>query len=120
MPKVKSTILFMLLLSAMVGQNHKITENYKAAVRIKLHLDDNPLLYMDEPKSAYLNTAHKECRGLIIYYETRQFYGFQSKMNALDRAATRYKQTRYNQVSPKQKESNIRYNYFSTGSSGRD
>ena len=49
----------MLLLSAMVGQNHKITENYKAAVRIKLHLDNNPLLYMDEPKSAYLNTAHK-------------------------------------------------------------
>lgn len=110
----------MLLLGAMVGQDHDVTENYKAAVRIKLRLDDNPLLYMDEPKSAHLNTAHKESRGFIEFYEARQRHRLQSKMNGLDRAAKRYEQTRYNQALPKQKESNIRYHYFSTGSSGRD
>ena len=119
--KIKGAILFILLIGAMVGQNLQMKENYKAAVRIKLRLDDNPLLYMNEPKSAHLNIAYEESRGFIVFYETRQIHQLQSKMNGIDQAAKRYGQTQYDQTIPTpKKRPNIRYNYFSTGLSDRD
>lgn len=118
--KIQYLFILIILGGSIYGQSLQQQKDYKAAVRIKLRLDDNPLLYMDEPTSAHLNTAHDESVGFIVFYENRQLKKLQTKMNRLDAAAKRYHQTKYNQTLPKRKQPHIRYNYFSVSSAGRD
>ena len=44
--------------------NDPSSDNYKIALRMKLRMEANPILYMDEPKSALLNNVFETCNRL--------------------------------------------------------
>ena len=88
-------------------------ENYKIALRMKLKLDMDPLLYMDEPKSAHLNTVHHESKYYVVLDELGEKKQLQTKVNQITEAAIRYNQTKYDQIIPVKIKVNVRYNYFS-------
>ena len=88
-------------------------ENYKIALRMKLKLDADPLLYMDEPKSAHLNTVHHESKYYVVLDELGEKKQLQTKVNQITEAAIRYNQTKYDQTIPVKIKVNVRYNYFS-------
>ena len=88
-------------------------ENYKIALRMKLKLDMDPLLYMDEPKSAHLNTVHHESKYYVVLDELGEKKQLQTKVNQIKEAVIRYKQTKYDQIIPVKVQSHVRYNYFS-------
>tara|TARA_B100002049_G_C15913394_1_gene304922 strand:+ start:134 stop:505 length:372 start_codon:yes stop_codon:yes gene_type:complete len=88
-------------------------ENYKIALRMKLKLDADPLLYMDEPKSAHLNTVHHESKYYVVLDELGEKKQLQTKVNQITEAAIRYNQTKYDQIIPAKIKVNVRYNYFS-------
>ena len=88
-------------------------ENYKIALRMKLKLDADPLLYMDEPKSAHLNTVHHESKYYVVLDELGEKKQLQTKVNQITEAAIRYNQTKYDQIIPVKIKVNVRYNYFS-------
>ena len=88
-------------------------ENYKIALRMKLKLDADPLLYMDEPKSAHLNTVHHESKYYVVLDELGKKKQLQTKVNQIKVAAIRYNQTKYDQIIPVKIKVNVRYNYFS-------
>ena len=88
-------------------------ENYKIALRMKLKLDADPLLYMDEPKSAHLNTVHHESKYYVVLDELGEKKQLQTKVNEITEAAIRYNQTKYDQIIPVKVKVNVRYNYFS-------
>ena len=88
-------------------------ENYKIALRMKLKLDADPLLYMDEPKSAHLNTVHHESKYYVVLDELGKKKQLQTKVNQIKEAAIRYNQTKYDQIIPVKIKVNVRYNYFS-------
>ena len=88
-------------------------ENYKIALRMKLKLDADPLLYMDEPKSAHLNTVHHESKYYVVLDELGKKKQLQTKVNQITEAAIRYNQTKYDQIIPAKIKVNVRYNYFS-------
>ena len=88
-------------------------ENYKIALRMKLKLDADPLLYMDEPKSAHLNTVHQESKYYVVLDELGKKKQLQTKVNQIKEAAIRYNQTKYDQIIPVKIKVNVRYNYFS-------
>ena len=88
-------------------------ENYKIALRMKLKLDADPLLYMDEPKSAHLNTVHYESKYYVVLDELGEKKQLQTKVNQITEAAIRYNQTKYDQIIPVKIKVNVRYNYFS-------
>ena len=88
-------------------------ENYKIALRMKLKLDADPLLYMDEPKSAHLNTVHHESKYYVVLDELGEKKQLQTKVNQIKEAAIRYNQTKYDQIIPAKIKVNVRYNYFS-------
>ena len=88
-------------------------ENYKIALRMKLKLDMDPLLYMDEPKSAHLNTVHHESKYYVVLDELGKKKQLQTKVNQITEAAIRYNQTKYDQTIPVKIKVNVRYNYFS-------
>ena len=88
-------------------------ENYKIALRMKLKLDADPLLYMDEPKSAHLNTVHHESKYYVVLDELGKKKQLQTKVNQITEAAIRYNQTKYDQIIPIKIKVNVRYNYFS-------
>ncbi len=88
-------------------------ENYKIALRMKLKLDADPLLYMDEPKSAHLNTVHHESKYYVVLDELGKKKQLQTKVNQIKEAAIRYNQTKYDQIIPAKIKVNVRYNYFS-------
>jgi len=49
----KYSLIILFLMSVVFCQsNDKSIENYKIALRMKLRMESNPILYMDEPKSA--------------------------------------------------------------------
>ena len=88
-------------------------ENYKIALRMKLKLDADPLLYMDEPKSAHLNTVHHESKHYVVLDELGEKKQLQTKVNQIKEAVIRYKKTKYDQIIPVKIKVNVRYNYFS-------
>ena len=88
-------------------------ENYKIALRMKLKLDADPLLYMDEPKSAHLNTVHHESKYYVLLDELGEKKQLQTKVNQITEAAIKYNQTKYDQIIPVKIKVNVRYNYFS-------
>ena len=47
------------------------SDNYKTSLRMKLAIDKNPALYLDEPLSADLEKIHKACKVYIYLYERK-------------------------------------------------
>ena len=88
-------------------------ENYKIALRMKLKLDADPLLYMDEPKSAHLNTVHYESKYYVVLDELGEKKQLQTKVNQITAAVIRYNRTKYDQIIPVKIKVNVQYNYFS-------
>ena len=63
----KYFIITLLLISSIFCQiNDPSSENYKSALRMKLRMEANPRLYMDEPRSALLNNVFDNCNKYIL------------------------------------------------------
>ena len=89
------------------------SENYKIALRMKLRMEANPRLYMDEPKSALLNKVLKNCNDYILLDEKGYDKVLNRKIVQITNHAKSFSKTKYNQPVKKKKPSNIRYHYFS-------
>ncbi len=112
---IRERICIILFFTGCLSGQVKIepNENYKIALRMKLKLDADPLLYMDEPKSAHLNTVHHESKYYVVLDELGEKKQLQTKVNQITEAAIRYNQTKYDQIIPAKIKVNVRYNYFS-------
>ena len=92
------------------------TNDYNATLRMKLAIDKNPALHLDEPISADLEKIHKSCKVYIYLYEKKsdidlvQLGGNEVKMNV-----EKMKKKIYNPNLPINTKKNIRYHYFSVG-----
>ena len=112
--KIEHICIILFLTGCLYGQvKIEPHENYKIALRMKLKLDADPLLYMDEPKSAHLNTVHHESKYYVVLDELGEKKQLQTKVNQITEAAIRYNQTKYDQILPVKIKVNVRYNYFS-------
>ena len=88
-------------------------ENYKIAVRMKLRMEANPRLYMNEPKSALLNNIFDNCNDYILLDERGYDKALKRKMIQITNDVKSFSETNYYQPVKKKKPSNIRYHYFS-------
>mgnify|MGYP006992698201 FL=1 len=112
--KIEHICIILFLTGCLYGQvKIEPDENYKIALRMKLKLDADPLLYMDEPKSAHLNTVHHASKYYVVLDELGKKKQLQTKVNQIKEAVIRYKQTKYDQIIPVKVQSHVRYNYFS-------
>ena len=89
------------------------SDNYKIALRMKLRMEVNPILYMDEPKSAHLNNAFEACKDYIILDESGEKGGLNRKMIKITNDVKSFSETKYYQPIIKKNPPNIRYHYFS-------
>ncbi len=116
--KIRPIITFILLcvLSSLSYSQSLATNDYNATLRMKLAIDKNPALYLDEPISADLEKIHKSCKVYIYLYEKKsdielvQLGGNEVKMNV-----EKMKKKIYNPNLPIKTKQNIRYHYFSVG-----
>jgi len=93
--------------------NDKSIENYKIALRMKLRMESNPILYMDEPKSALLNKAYQSCNEYILLDEYGAKKVLKNKMTKITNDIKSFSKIKYEKPIKKKKPSNIRYHYFS-------
>ena len=115
---IRPIITFILLcfLSNFYYVQSLTAEDYNATLRMKLAIDKNPALYLDEPISADLEKIHKSCKVYIYLYEKKsdidliQLGGYEVKMNV-----EKMKKKIYNPNLPIKTKKNIRYHYFSVG-----
>jgi hypothetical protein len=112
MKKYFITILF-LMSSVYCQSNDLSSEDYKAALRMKLRMEANPRLYMDEPKSALLNNVFDNCNNYILLDERGYDEVLKRKMIQITNDVKTFSETKYYQPVKKKKPSNIRYHYFS-------
>jgi hypothetical protein len=116
--KIRPIITFILLcVLSNFSYSQSLTANdYNATLRMKLTIDKNPALYLDEPISADLEKIHKSCKVYIYLYEKKsdidlvRLGGNEVKMNV-----EKMKKKIYNPNLPSKTKTNIRYHYFSVG-----
>tara|TARA_B110000014_G_scaffold158483_1_gene111461 strand:- start:207 stop:530 length:324 start_codon:yes stop_codon:yes gene_type:complete len=89
------------------------SENYKIALRMKLRIESNPRLYMNEPKSALLNNIFDNCNDYILLDERGYDKVLNRKMVQITNDVKSFSETNYYQPVKKKKPSNIHYHYFS-------
>ena len=104
------TLSFGVLLGQSIEQSK---ENYKTAVRMKLKIDDNPLFYMNEPKSAQLSKVFNECETYIFLDENGYKRQLNKKLVDITNEVKTYTNTSYRPKASNKIRSNVRYNYFS-------
>ena len=110
------TFILLCVLSSLSYSQSLATNDYNATLRMKLAIDKNPALYLDEPISADLEKIHKSCKVYIYLYEKKsdielvQLGGNEVKMNV-----EKMKKKIYNPNLPIKTKQNIRYHYFSVG-----
>ena len=110
----KYIIIIISLLGSVFCQTiNEVSDNYKIALRMKLRMEVNPILYMDEPKSAHLNSAFEACKDYIILDESGSKGVLNSKMFKITNDVKSFYETKYYQPIIKKKPPNIRYHYFS-------
>jgi hypothetical protein len=82
---------------------------------MKLRIDVNPLNYMDEPKSAVMNSVDYSS---IAYMDLVDLSASEKAINLrgseIEKGAKEFSKIKYNQKMPTKKYPNIRYNYFSS------
>ena len=110
----KYSLIILFLMSVVFCQsNDKSIENYKIALRMKLRMESNPILYMDEPKSALLNKAYQSCNEYILLDEYGGKKVLKNKMTKITNDIKSFSKIKYEKPIRKKKPSNIRYHYFS-------
>jgi len=110
----KYFIITLLLISSIFCQiNDPSSENYKTALRMKLRMEANLTLYMDEPRSALLNNVFDNCNKYILLDERGYDKVLNRKMIQITNDVKTFSETKYYQTVKKKKPSNIRYHYFS-------
>ena len=113
--KIRPIITF-ILLCVLSNFSYSQSNDYNATLRMKLAIDKNPALYLDEPISADLEKIHKSCKVYIYLYEKKsdidlvKLGGNEVKMNV-----EKMKKKIYNPNLPIKTKKNIRYHYFSVG-----
>ena len=114
----KNNINFLAILtffSLSYGQSLS-TDNYKTTLRMKLAIDKNPALYLDEPLSADLEKIHKACKVYIYLNEKKSDRELiQLSGNEIKMSVEKMNKKIYNPNLPKKTKQNIRYHYFSVG-----
>ena len=68
--KIRPIITFTLL-CVLSNFSYSQSNDYNATLRMKLAIDKNPALYLDEPISADLEKIHKSCKVYIYLYEKK-------------------------------------------------
>jgi len=110
----KYNFIMLILMSLVFCQtNNESNENYKIALRMKLRMEANPLLYMDEPKSALLINVYESCKEYILLHEDGAKKVLKNKMTIITNDIRSFSETKYAKPIRKKKPSNIRYHYFS-------
>jgi len=110
----KYSLIILFLMSVVFCQsNDKSIENYKIALRMKLRMESNPILYMDEPKSALLNKAYQSCNEYILLDKYGAKKVLKNKMTKITNDIKSFSKIKYEKPIRKKKPSNIRYHYFS-------
>ena len=110
----KYSLIILFLMSVVFCQsNDKSIENYKIALRMKLRMESNPILYMDEPKSALLNKAYQSCNEYILLDEYGGKKVLKNKMTKITNDIKSFSKIKYEKPIRKKEPSNIRYHYFS-------
>lgn len=111
---VKLLALFSVLLSA---QKTEPNEAYKTVLRMKLNMDKNPVLYLDELESFQLNKVHQAC---VEYLDLAGVKATENKLiirgNAIKNEVEKLSNIKYDQGMQVNKKKNIRYFYFSSKS----
>ena len=83
---------------------------------MKLAIDKNPALYLDEPLSADLEKIHKACKVYIYLYERKSDSEMiQLSGNEIKMTVEKMNKKIYNPNLPAKTKQNIRYHYFSVG-----
>ena len=109
-------IVALYLLSTLgIAQDKEEAEKYKIVLRMKLRMVIDPLLYLDEPKSAIMNKVHLSSVEYLDSVEAnaskKKLYLQEKKMK---REALEFSRIEYNRKIPVRKTPNIIYNYFSS------
>ena len=92
------------------------SDNYKTTLRMKLEIDKNPALYLDEPLSADLEKIHKACKVYIYLHERKSDSEMiQHSGNEIKMSVERMKKKVYNPNLPIKTKKYIRYQYISVG-----
>jgi|SaaInlV_165m_DNA_2_1040747.scaffolds.fasta_scaffold53525_2 hypothetical protein len=104
-----------ILNDSLLAQEKDQYEKYKIVLRMKLRIDVNPLNYMDEPKSAVMNSVDYSS---IAYMDLVDLSASEKAINLrgseIEKGAKEFSKIKYNQKMPTKKYPNIRYNYFSS------
>ena len=110
-------VIFLISISNFAsGQKSLNTSDYKSAVRIKMLIDENPALYLDEPISVELEKIHKASKVYIYLSEIEADKDLiRLAANELLLAVDEMKKKRYNPNIPIAVKPNIRYHYFFSG-----
>ena len=112
---MKYLVAVLLIFQFGFTQDVNSTVAYKTVLRVKLNMDINPVLYLDEPQSAQMNKVHQSCVEYLDLYEDkvpRQKLRTQAKI--INERAIKYSNIKYDQAIPTKVKKNIRYNYFSS------
>ena len=90
--------------------------NYNTSVRIKMFIDRNPALFLDEPNSVELEKIHKASKVYIYLSEINADKEMiKLAANELQSAVDKMRKKKYNPNIPAKVKKNIRYHYFSVG-----
>ncbi len=111
----------LVLISGLISaQKAEPNIEYKTVLRMKLNMDVNPMLYLDEPKSAQMNQVHQSC---VNYLDLADRKAADKKLfvqaQIIKKGAEKFSDINYDREIPVKIKRNIRYNYFSSVS-GRD
>lgn len=102
-----------LLWGVLFSQQIEPNDAYKTVLRMKLSLDRNPFIHLDELKSAKMNVIHESCEMYLDLERQRApdeklfVQAFKIK-NDVENLA----QVHYNRALPVKIKQNIKYNYF--------
>ena len=102
-----------LLWCVLFSQQIEPNDAYKTVLRMKLSLDQNPLIHLDELKSAKMNVTHESCK-MYLDLERQKASDEKLFIQALKikNDAENLSQVHYNRALPVKIKQNIKYNYF--------
>lgn len=114
-PIVRFVSVLFLLSGLISAQKVEPDDSYKTVLRMKLNMDMEPMLYLDEPKSAQLNKvfqANIEFLDLADQKVGKPLLYSQGKI--IKKEAQKFSKIKYDRTIPVKIKENIRYNYFSS------
>ena len=107
------TFGMILLWGVLFSQQIEPSDAYKTVLRMKLSLDQDPLIHMDELKSAKMNVIHESCN-MYLDLERQKASDEKLFIQALKikNDAENLSQVHYNRALSVKIKQNIKYNYF--------